>query len=301
MIKRPVHGILLFNKPVGISANGALQKVKRLFQAKKAGHTGTLDKLASGLLPICFGEATKFANFLLAEDKHYQVECMLGMSTTTGDAEGEIIERCPVEKDTETRLTQILPTFIGAIQQIPPMYSALKYQGQALYTLARQGKTVERTPRTVVIHTLTIRDFRENRLSLTVHCSKGTYIRTLVADIGQQLGCGAYVQALHRTQVGDYQTMIDFKTLADSAERGLAHLDQLLLPVHTALKQYPAITLSTTHLMHLRQGRAIPFSHSLTQGFVKLFIANEEIPPYFFGIGQVLTDGRIAPKRLLNI
>lgn len=302
---RDVHGILLFNKPVGLSSNAALQKVKRLFDAKKAGHTGSLDKLASGLLPICLGEATKLANFLLEEDKHYQVDCILGATTTTGDAEGDIIEMRSPENVQSKQLEQVIQQFTGTLTQVPPMYSALKLNGQPLYTLARQGKTVERIPRTITIYALSVRYFKENLLSLDVHCSKGTYIRTLVEDIGVLLGCGAYVHTLHRTQVGAYQDMVNFETLTYRAQQGLAALDDLLLPMHTALKKYPTLTLSTTQASYLRQGQTIQMTHSLTSGLVKLFNAEtdttHEMSTHFLGIGQILEDGRIAPKRLFNI
>lgn len=296
---RAVHGILLLNKPTGLSSNAALQKVKRLFQARKAGHTGSLDKLASGLLPICLGEATKLAGFFLELDKRYHVVCTLGVTTTTGDTEGEILQTRPVENLDFQRLESIIQTFTGPIQQIPPMYSALKHQGQALYTLARQGKTVAREARSLVIYSIVICDFTANQLTLDVHCSKGTYIRTLVEDIGTALGCGAHVKTLHRTQVGAYQTLFDFETLAQQAEQGLAQLDTLLLPMETLLNQMPTVTLQAPDVSRLRQGQLVSIPQPPTVGLVRLFAHGT--PEHFFGIGHILEDGRIAPKRLFNI
>src|SRR5579862_9142002 len=203
-IKRQIHGILLLDKPLGMTSNAALQKVKRLFNAKKAGHTGSLDPLATGMLPICFGEATKFSQFLLESDKCYQVEAKLGVKTRTGDAEGEVIAVKPVMDLTCERLEAVLSQFVGQIQQIPPMYSALKIQGKPLYELARQGIEIPREARSVQIYRLQLIDFQAETLKFEVQCSKGTYVRTLVEDIGELLGCGAHVSALRRTVVLPY-------------------------------------------------------------------------------------------------
>ena len=200
----PIHGILLVDKPTGKTSNGVLQQVKRLFQAQKAGHTGSLDPLASGMLPICFGKATKFAQYLLDSDKHYITEATLGITTSTGDLEGEILQERPVAKMTEAALECVLDKFRGPLVQVPPMYSALKHQGKPLYQLARQGVEVDRKKREVFIHQLTLLERRENKLLLEVVCSKGTYIRTLVEDIGKSLLCGATVSALHRKNVATF-------------------------------------------------------------------------------------------------
>jgi tRNA pseudouridine55 synthase len=293
---RNIHGILLLNKPLGISSNAALQQVKRLFQARKAGHTGSLDNLATGLLPICLGEATKFSGFLLDADKYYRAECLLGATTTTGDGEGEVITTQSVVGIQRQKIDEVIQTFIGTIQQIPPMYSAIKYHGKPLYQLARQNKTVERQPRSIQIHSLTVTNWVENRLTIEVHCSKGTYIRTLAEDIGKALGCGAYLSALHRFGVGEYRDMIDVATLEERAQQGLASLDQLLLDMHTALSSWQEIHLTEELAYYVRQGQAIQVSHAPTQGLVKLFINKE-----FIGVGEILDDGRIAPRRLINL
>jgi len=199
---RDVHGILLFDKPAGLTSNAALQAVKRLYRARKAGHTGSLDPLATGLLPLCFGEATKISGFLLDADKHYLVRCQLGIRTVTGDAEGEVLEQRPVPALDVPGLVRVLEGFLGAIDQVPPMYSALKHKGERLYNLARQGVEVERQSRSVTIHALELLHLEGSVADLRVHCSKGTYVRTLCHDLGQQLGCGAHVTALRRLRVG---------------------------------------------------------------------------------------------------
>jgi len=291
---RNIHGIFLLNKPIGLSSNGALQRVKRLFQARKAGHTGSLDKLASGLLPICLGEATKLSGFLLDADKHYHAVCTLGITTTTGDAEGEILETHSCDGIQRSQIEQVLTQFTGEIQQIPPMHSAIKYHGQALYKLARQGQVVERQPRPVTIYSLKLQNFSDNLLSLAVHCSKGTYIRTLAEDIGQALGCGAHISALQRVGVGHYSDMIDLATLELTAPQGLAALDKLLLPLEDVLVGWPIITLSKETEYYIRQGQPVQIPHAPTEGLVKLMFNNR-----LLGIGEILEDGRLAPKRLL--
>ncbi len=294
---RNVHGILLLNKPVGISSNAALQRVKRLFQARKAGHTGSLDNLASGLLPICLGEATKLSGFLLEADKYYQAELTLGVTTTTGDAEGDVLQNRASTGIDQKKIDVVIQSFIGPIQQVPPMHSAIKYQGQALYKLARQGKVVERKARSVRIYALTVLSWVENRISIDVHCSKGTYIRTLAEDIGEALGCGAYVSALHRSGVGDYRDLFDFETLEQYAQQGLEVLDSLLIPMHTALSHWYEVCLTADLAFYVQQGQPVQVSQAPTSGWVKLFDDNG----HFLGIGEVLDDGRIAPRRLINL
>ncbi|MGB5440817.1 MAG: tRNA pseudouridine(55) synthase TruB, partial [Gammaproteobacteria bacterium] len=203
---RPVNGILLLDKPAGVTSNAALQIVKKLYRARKAGHTGSLDPLATGLLPICFGEATKISGFLLDADKDYLVTCKLGERTTTGDAEGEVEQRRPVERVTEKLVRKAMQGFIGDIEQIPPMYSALKHKGERLYKLARQGIEVERAPRQVTIFEMELTDFSLPEATFRVHCSKGTYVRTLIEDIGEVLGCGAHVIRLRRLGVGPFDS-----------------------------------------------------------------------------------------------
>jgi len=295
---RNVHGILLLNKPVGISSNAALQRVKRLFQARKAGHTGSLDNLASGLLPICLGEATKLSGFLLNADKHYQAEFTLGVTTTTGDASGSVKQTRPLIGITNGKINAVMESFLGPIQQIPPMYSAIKQQGQALYKLAHQGKVVERPARSITIYAMSVQQWVENRLSVKVHCSKGTYIRTLAEDFGEALGCGAYVSALHRTGVGDYCNMLTFEMLTKQPD--FENLDSLLLPMHTALSNWTDVLLTEELAYYVQQGQAIQLPQAPTSGLVKLFVGNKARLGSFIGIGYVLDDGRIAPRRLIN-
>jgi len=231
-ISRPVDGILLLDKPLHLSSNQALQKVKHLFQAKKAGHTGSLDPLATGMLPLCFGKATKLAQGLLGVDKKYVVTAKLGEMTTTGDAEGDVIETKPVPAVTIEALQAVLMRFTGEIQQTPPMYSAVKMGGKPLYELARQGITVERQSRPVTIYVISLKELALPFVTLEVHCSKGTYIRTLVEDIGRALGCGAYVTALRRTVVGNFleDSMLTLDQLRELFDQGgFGALDQQLL------------------------------------------------------------------------
>ncbi len=296
---RNVNGILLLDKPSGLTSNAALQQVKRLYRARKAGHTGSLDPLATGLLPICFGEATKISGFLLDADKHYLVRCQLGVKTTTGDAEGEIIEQRPVSGVDAARLRQVLGGFLGKIDQVPPMYSALKHKGERLYNLARQGVEVERAARTVTIHALELLGLEGTCAELRVHCSKGTYVRTLVEDIGAVLGCGAHVSGLRRTGVGpfDDSNLADMERLEALAAEGYAGLDQLLLPIEDALAQWPGVRLSGDAAFYLRQGQAVLVPQAPTEGWVRLYEGDRQ----FMGMGEVLDDGRVAPRRLMSI
>lgn len=222
--KRRVDGILLLDKPEGMTSNRALQRVKHLFAARKAGHTGSLDPLATGLLPLCFGEATKVSGFLLEADKRYRVTCRLGITTTTGDREGEPLQRRPVPVLDDAAITAVLQRFIGRIEQVPPMYSALKHKGERLYHLARQGIEVERAPRAVTIHDLVLLARGEEELELEVHCSKGTYVRTLCEDIGEALGCGAHVTALRRTALGPFVdvSMVTLEQVLEVSDQGYA-------------------------------------------------------------------------------
>lgn len=237
--RRSVDGILLLDKPIGLTSNAALQTVKRLYQAAKAGHTGSLDPLASGLLPICLGEATKLSGFLLNADKSYQFTCRLGIVTATGDAEGEVTATRPVGLLSREQVEAALQRFTGVIEQIPPMYSALKRQGQPLYKLARRGLEVEREPRQVTIHELRLLRLEGEVLECVMCCSKGTYVRTLVADLGETLGCGAHISALRRTAVEPYDAsrMITLDALCERTEQGLAVLDELLLSLDSAVMQ----------------------------------------------------------------
>lgn len=296
---RNVHGILLLDKPVGVTSNQALQQVKRLYQARKAGHTGSLDKPASGMLPLCFGEATKWSGYLLDADKSYEVVCKLGVATVTGDAAGEVIATCPVPALTRAEVELALGRYRGEISQTPPMYSALKHGGQRLYHLAYAGITVERESRTVMIHELSLDRFQGDELALRVRCSKGTYIRALAADIGQELGCGAHVSYLRRTGVGKFRaeqmvTIEELKRL--SATGDSAGLDAKLLPMDTILEDMPAVHLNETMAYYLLQGQAITVARAPSQGPVRLYDHRDR----FLGVGAVLDDGRVGPKRLVQ-
>jgi tRNA pseudouridine55 synthase len=297
---RPVNGILLLDKEVGMTSNAALQEVKKLFYAKKAGHTGSLDPLASGLLPLCMGEATKLSTFLLDSDKVYEGVCQLGSKTTTGDAEGEIIETRPVPKFDEKSLRKVFSQFMGDIEQIPPMHSAIKKDGQPLYKLAHKGIEVEREPRQVHIFELELLEIQESGFRFRLHCSKGTYVRTLVEDIGEVMGCGAHLTGLRRTGVGPFQ-LEDAVTREElvhiAADQGFDGLDKLMIPMEKALENWPAVHLSENSTYYVRQGQPVQVSKAPTSGWVRLFASDD----HFIGVGQILDDGRVAPKRLLNV
>lgn len=297
---RNVTGILLLDKPLGLTSNDALQRVKRFYRAAKAGHTGSLDPLATGLLPCCLGDSTKFSAFLLDADKRYRVRVRLGITTTTADAEGEVVETLPVEGIDAERVAQVLTQFVGGIDQLPPMYSALKHQGQRLYKLARQGVEVERQPRRIDIHSLEMVSCELPELELDVHCSKGTYVRTLAEDIGRALGCGGHVIALRRTGVGPYvESSAPFVALDDVAalaeQDDLQALDALLLPLDTALGHCPALRLSEDSAFYLRQGQAVLVPQAPTEGLVRLYDPSAR----FIGVGVILEDGKVQPKRLI--
>ena len=295
---RDLTGIVLLDKPVGMGSTEVLQRVKNLFQARKAGHTGSLDRLASGLLPLCFGEATKISGFLLEADKRYRATFRLGLVTSTGDAEGEVLEqRTPPTLDRAT-IVGVLAEFTGEIEQVPPMHSAIKHQGQRLYKLAHQGLTVERQPRRVTIHRLALVDHGDARLHVEVDCSKGTYIRTLAEDIGKRLGCGASVETLYRLGAGpfDAKDMVALAELEERAERGLECLDEVLLPIESAVAHWPGVSLPDGVAYYLRRGQPVLVPHAPTEGWVRIFAAGDR----FVGVGEVLDDGRVAPRRLMN-
>ena len=293
-VTRRLHGFLLLDKPVGMSSNQALQKTKRLLRAHKAGHTGSLDPIASGLLPICMGEATKFAQFLLEADKSYIVTAKLGERTTTSDSEGEVIERKPVPEFTPADIEKALAEFRGEILQVPSMYSALKYNGQPLYKLARQGITVEREARSITIYECKLLELTAAELKLHVVCSKGTYVRTLIDDLGETLGCGAHVIGLRRLTVGPFKAD-QMHTLSELTENEAAANDWLL-PIVVALDHLPAVTLSTKIAFYLRQGQTVMTPNLPADGTVRLQLADGS----FIGVGEVLGDGRVAPKRLIK-
>jgi len=296
---RNVNGILLLDKSVGMSSNAALQEVKKLFFAKKAGHTGSLDPLASGLLPLCLGEATKLSSFLLDSDKVYEGVCQLGRKTSTGDAEGDVIEERPVPDFDEASINKVFSQFMGDIEQIPPMHSAIKQNGQPLYKLAHQGIVVEREPRPVHIYDLDYISHDTQSFRFRLRCSKGTYVRTLVEDMGEIMGCGAHLTNLRRTQVGpfDLENAVTPETIAHVvADGGHEELDKLMIPMDKALENWPAVRLSENSTYYVRQGQPVQVAKAPTSGWVRLF-ANDE---NFIGVGQIMDDGRVAPKRLVN-
>ena len=295
---RKVDGILVLNKPAGITSNEALQKVKRLYQAQKAGHTGSLDKLAHGVLPLCFGEATKLSGFLLDSDKAYHTMCRLGVTTTTGDAAGEVTGQQPVPDISPNELETILQRFRGDIMQIPPMHSALKYKGERLYKLAYQGIEVEREARPVTIHELSLLRLEKDVLEIFVRCTKGTYIRTLVEDIGHAIGCGAHVSDLLRTAAGPFRDtdMHDLDAIETLAGQGLEKVDALLLPAERAVAAMPELTLIDSVAYYLLQGQAVQVPGAPVAGYVRLYHEDGR----FLGMGEILDDGRVAPRRMLK-
>ncbi|MCG7907915.1 MAG: tRNA pseudouridine(55) synthase TruB [Candidatus Thiodiazotropha taylori] len=296
---RNINGVLLLDKPQGMTSNKALQEVKFLYKAAKAGHTGSLDPLATGLLPICFGEATKLSAFLLDADKRYLVKVKLGETTTTADAEGEVVETGDPGGVTEAALLETLKEFLGEQQQLPPMYSAIKHNGERLYKLARQGIEVEREPRTIHIHGLDLLSFDLPEFEMDVRCSKGTYVRTLAEDIGKRLGCGAYVSGLRRTGVGPYddQSMLTVEQVQEAfGEKRFAEMDEWLLPLESALADWPEVALSADAAFYMKQGQPILVPNAPTSGWVRLYANKTD----FIGVGQILDDGRVAPKRLMQ-
>jgi tRNA pseudouridine55 synthase len=288
---RPLDGVLLFDKPLELSSNAALQKVRRLFQAEKAGHTGTLDPLASGLLPVCFGEATKFSMGLLEADKSYRATLRLGQTTTTGDAEGEVIETRPVEVNVE-QAHKVLKSFCGAIKQLPPMHSAIKHQGKPLYEYIRKGETVERALRDVYIHDLRLVRLEANELEFDVRCSKGTYVRTLGEDIGKALGCGGHLVALRRTAIAHFAIQAAY-TLPQLQAMNDTQRDNAILPLDCMLLDLPKLELDASELQRMAQGQRLGKNLGLTDGKIRLYSSGK-----FVGLGELLGT-RLAPSRLL--
>lgn len=297
-IRRKVDGILILDKPKGLTSNAALQKVRWLLNAEKAGHTGSLDPLATGVLPLCFGEATKFSQYLLDADKGYEAWIQLGVTTNTGDAEGQVLERRPVNVTLED-LQPVLGRFLGEIQQVPPMYSALKRDGQPLYKLARAGEVVEREARQVCISRLELLAFEGDRIQVSVRCSKGTYIRTLAEDIGLVLGCGAHVAELRRTQVGPFDlsqaVALDQLEAVQEAE-GAAALDAFLLPVDSGLEHWPLLHLSEHTAYYWLHGQPVWAPDAPKFGMVRV----RDHQDRFIGVGEIDDDGRLAPRRLIR-
>lgn len=301
--RRVLDGLLLLDKPTGMTSNGVLQRVKWLYQARKAGHTGSLDPLASGMLPICFGEATKFAGYLLESEKTYRVQARFGIRTDTGDAEGQVVEtrdRPPVRID---ELRAALAVLTGAIEQVPPMYSALKHEGQRLYAIARAGGEVARAPRLVLIREFALEAFDPDTPTFRVHCSKGTYIRTLVEDLARQLSTVAHVIALRRLAVEPFsgQAMVSLPELEalaahqEPAGEPLAALDRLLRPLQDALPAWPAVRLDPTAALRLSRGGAVPAPPGHGPGPARLYGPGDS----FLGVGEVGSDGTVSPRRLV--
>ncbi|WP_027713116.1 tRNA pseudouridine(55) synthase TruB [Dickeya chrysanthemi] len=301
---RDIHGVLLLDKPQGASSNDVLQKVKRLFNANKAGHTGALDPLATGMLPVCLGEATKFSQYLLDADKRYRVIARLGQRTDTSDADGNVIQERPVAF-TDDLLMQALDSFRGDTQQVPSMYSALKYQGRPLYEYARQGQVVPREARNITVYELQFIRWEADELELEIHCSKGTYIRTIIDDLGEKLGCGAHVVYLRRLQVATYpiERMVTLEQLqalreqAETQEQPIGELlDVLLLPMDTAVQAFPEVNLSPVVAGYLKLGQAVRAAAAPVDGMVRITEGDEH---RFIGMGEIDDEGRVAPRRLI--
>jgi len=298
--KRTLNGILLLDKPLGITSNRALQDVKWLFNAKKAGHTGSLDPLATGLLPLCFGKATKLSQYVLNADKGYQVTMQLGKKTTTGDAEGDVVEEHDASNITDQQLAEVVEQFTGDIEQTPSMFSALKHNGVPLYKLAREGKTVERKSRTVTIKKMEITGREGDFVHLDVLCTKGTYIRTLVEDMGDTLKCCAYVSALRRYLAGPYQgkmvTLDELRALKTEEDKpDHTKLDRYLMPLDTAISDLPKVSVNAALSHYIKQGQAINITNAPLDGMVAIYL-NETT---FMGIGEVMDDGKVAPRQMV--
>ena len=312
-MKRNISGILLLDKPVGFTSNEALQTVKKIFSANKAGHTGSLDPNASGMLPICFGEATKFSQFLLEANKRYLVTGKLGETTASGDSECEIIEKRIVKDIGVKSFERILPKFRGKISQLPPMYSAIKHKGQPLYKLARQGIEIKRDSREINIYELQLLDFKNDLAEFDIYCSKGTYVRTLIVDIGEELGCGAHVVALRRLVVGPYQAeqMVSLDKLQELArvlgsalrlseddimKKNYKELDKFLLPIESMLLDMPEIALTQDMVYYMSLGQAVLVPYSPSPGWVKLKSKDGK----FLGVGEVMLDGKVTPRKMVT-
>ena len=317
---REVSGILILDKPTGMSSNHALQRVKRMFGARKAGHTGALDPLATGLLPICLGEATKFSQFLLDSDKRYQTIGQLGVRTDSSDADGKIVETKACAHITLADVEAQLPQFRGLISQVPSMFSALKYKGQPLYKLARAGKTVEVKPRQVTIHNLELLSFDNAQVQMDISCTKGTYIRSIVEDLGLALGCGAHVSQLKRLQAGpfvakqmvtleDLQAIIDEATKGQVVEEGkwpdippaFSALDDLLMPADTAVLSLNAVQLGPQQIEALQQGKVIDHATDFAEfDVVRVYSSHAIEANAFIGLAEVQQEGRLKAKRLMS-
>jgi len=294
---RNISGIVVLDKANGLSSNAALQEVKRLYEANKAGHAGSLDPLATGVLPVCLGEATKVSQFLLDSDKRYRARIKLGIRTDTGDSEGSIIEQNEGISVSRKAIERALTKFKGEVEQVPPMHSAIKMNGVPLYKLARKGITVEREPRLVTLYQICLVEFVNSELELEISCSKGTYIRTIADDLGQELGCGAHVIELRRTQAGVFteKDSISSEELAlEKENRGLDKIDQFLIPMDRAIQDLPEVNLPSITASHVKNGQAVLVRHLPKNGLVRMYEDEQ-----FIGIGSIDDDGKVAPKRLI--
>ncbi|MEC6908210.1 tRNA pseudouridine(55) synthase TruB [Photobacterium piscicola] len=302
---RPINGVILVDKPTGISSNDTLQKVKRIFFAQKAGHTGALDPLATGMLPLCFGEATKFSQFLLDSDKRYRVVAKLGERTDTSDSDGEVVETRAVNVERD-QLEACIDSFRGTTDQIPSMYSALKYQGRKLYEYAREGISIPRESRKITVYSVELLRFDNNEVEMELHVSKGTYIRTIVDDLGEMLGCGAHVTYLRRTGVSNfpYERMVTIEQLqamldqakADEIEPGTV-LDALLLPTDTAVQDLPEVNITAEAAVHVLHGNPVAAEVVPAEGtLVRITVGNTA---EFIGVGTIDAKGMLAPKRVM--
>ena len=293
-----IHGVVLLDKPVGITSNRALQKVRGIFQARKGGHTGSLDPFATGMLPICLGEASKTAAFMLEAGKKYRATAKLGEATTTGDIEGEVIQTCPVpEIDAET-LVQTLQNFVGDIKQVPPMYSALKHEGKPLYEYARAGIEIERPARPVTIHSIDLVEWQSPKLSFDVHCSKGTYIRTLAEDIATALACCAHLVQLRRLSVEPFEAypMVSLEQLQEAKDHG--GLEAFLLPVDVGLPDWPRIDLDKDQHAKFSHGNHFPVSvEGLSIGKVRVYDSNDNL----LGLADLTEENVLYPSRVFNL
>jgi len=294
---RNISGIVVLDKANGLSSNAALQEVKRLYEANKAGHAGSLDPLATGVLPVCLGEATKVSQFLLDSDKRYRTRIKLGIRTDTGDSEGSIIERNEGISISRKAIERALTKFKGEVEQVPPMHSAIKMNGVPLYKLARKGITVEREPRLVTLYQICLVEFVNSELELEISCSKGTYIRTIADDLGQELGCGAHVIELRRTQAGVFtekDSISAEELVLEKENRGLDKIDQFLIPMDRAIQDLPEVNLPSITASHVKNGQAVLVRHLPKNGLVRMYEDEQ-----FIGIGSIDDDGKVAPRRLI--
>jgi len=294
---RSIDGIVILDKAIGISSNRALQEVKRIYDAQKAGHTGSLDPLATGVLPLCLGEATKVSQFLLDSDKAYRARVKLGVRTDSGDSEGNVLESCADFQVTRQQVEAALKRFEGEIEQVPPMHSALKVNGVPLYKMARKGQTIEREARQITIFSIELTAFEGDEIELEIACSKGTYIRTIADDLGQALGCGAHIIALRRTQAGAFTEADCVTTQAlveECANGGLSAIDQHLIPMDMAIADLPEVVLPSITASFIKNGQPVLVRHLPEEGLVRLYEEEQ-----FIGIGCIDDDGKVAPRRLI--